>query len=189
MHEKAKVREKILLCLKAYYLAQLLQPCHSMLFLKLQTILSMWSIYSTSHSTEAFEQRPLLLTGMWRHLFSRVLQNITQSPPWISNSIKVAWHSLSNYESSGHLIYNCSFSWGLPSHVKSFLSIICQRWFLVNSFDECTNCVYFNVIRKIEGFLLWGYEKPKSRKTTMSRHSCIFFFRKLQIMMAEQHLS
>lgn len=124
-----------------------------------------WSIYSIFHSIEAFEQRSLLLTGMWRHLFSRVLQNITQSSQWISDSIKVAWHSLSDHDSTGHLIYNCSFSSGLPSHVKSFLSIICQRWFLVNSFDECANCVYFNVITKIEGFLLWGKKNLKTHKT------------------------
>lgn len=123
----------------------------------------MWSIYSIFHSIEAFEQRSLL-TGKWRHLFCRVLQNITQSFPWISDSIKVAWHSLSDHESSGHLIYNHSFSSGLPSHVKSFLSIICQRWILVNSFDECTNCVYFNVITKIEGFLLPGKKNLKAQK-------------------------
>lgn len=121
------------------------------------------SIYSLFHSIEAFEQRSLLPTGMWRHLFPRVLQNITQSSPWISDSIKVAWHSLSGHKSSGHLIYNCSFSSGLPSHVKSFLSIICQRWFLINSFDECTNCVYFNVITKIKGFPLWGKKNLKAQ--------------------------
>lgn len=123
----------------------------------------MWSIYSLFHSIKAFEQRSLLLTGMWKHPFSRVLLNITQSSPWMPDSIKVAWHSLYDHESSGHLIYNCSFSSGLPFHVKSFLSIICQRWFLVNSFDECTNCVYLNVITKIEGFLLWGKKNLKAQ--------------------------
>lgn len=158
--KKAKVREKTLLCLKTCYLSQLLQPCHLMLFIQLLTILWCDSIF---HSIEAFERS--LLSGMWRHLFSRVLQNITQSSPWISNSIKVTWHSLSDHEASGHLIYYCSFSSGLPSHVKSFLSIICQRWFLVNSSDECTNSVYFNLITKIEGFLLWGKKNLKAQKT------------------------
>lgn len=112
-------------------------------------------------------ERSLLLTGMWRHLFSEVLQSIIRSSLRISDSIRAASHSLSNYESSARLIYNSSLSSRLCSRVKSFLTIICQRRFLVNSFDEHANSVCFNIITKMEGFLLW--EKPKSTKKIMSR--------------------
>lgn len=94
-----------------------------------------------------------LLRGMWTHLFSEVLQSIILSSVWISDSIGVASHWLSDHEPSAHLIYNRSLISRLCSYVKSFHMIISQREVLVNSSDECANSVCFNVITKIEDFL------------------------------------